>query len=234
MIKYNVMKKLFLAIIINLSVMVALAQTITKITLANNSNLEQISFELNDKAVLNISKDGKVINWGMDDFIGRGENYSGKLASYVGRVEYYSAADNESFRDKVKYLGSTLFTYYASYENELLKGKIKSIGQNGFDYYGNYDDASIKGNIKSIGEVSITWFTSIDNEAYKGKLKSVGPTLLTYYASFEDAAFKGKIKSIDRLSFTYYSSFDRSNYRGALKSGSPFAVINGIKFFTKN
>jgi hypothetical protein len=228
------MKKSWLAFIAILFAASLFAQKITKVTLANNSNVELITFELNDKVLLNVSKDGKVINWGVDDYIGPGENCSGRLAPYVGRVEYYSAADNEALQGKVKYIGSTLFTYYPSYENDLLKGKIKSIGQFNIDYNGNYDDASIRGNIKLIGDIAVSWFTSLDNEAYKGKLKSFGPTAFTYYTSFDDAAYKGKIKSIDKVSFTYYSSFDRREYWGAMKSGTPLSMVNGIKYFAKN
>ena len=228
------MEKSVLVFIGILSVAFLFAQKISKVTLANNSNLEHITFELNDRVLLNISKVGKVINWGVDDYIGPGENYSERLATYVGRVEYFSAYDNEAFQGKVKYIGSTLFTYYPSYESDLLKGKIKNIGQYSFNYNGIYDDASISGNIKIIGDIAITWFTSLDNEAFKGKLKSLGATLFTYYSSFEDAAYRGKIKSIDKVAFTYYSSFDRREYRGAMKSGTPLSMISGVKYFAKN
>jgi len=229
------MKKIFLLAAIALFSAPAFAQNVSKITIGDNGAIETIAFELEPNVMLNIKEDGSIINWGEDVYKESGvENWAGKLKDYMGRIEYYSATDNEAFRGKVKSIGRTTLTYYASYENESLRGKLKSVGPNNIDYYLAYDDESTRGKIKSIGSLSVTWYSSFNNEAYRGKLKSIGSTELTYYSSVDDKAYKGRLKSIGGSQFTYYSSYDRQEYRGRIKTGNQVQVINSIKYFIKN
>jgi len=229
------MKKIFLLAATALFAAPSFSQSISKITIADNGTIETIAFEVEPNVMLNIKDDGSVINWGEDVYRENGvENWAGKLKDYMGRVEYYSATDNEAFRGKVKYVGKILLTYYASYENESLRGKLKSLGSNNIEYYLAYDDEALRGKIKSIGSSAFSWYSSFNNEAYRGKLKSIGSTELTYYSSTDDKAYKGRLKSIGGSQFTYYSSYDRQEYRGRMKTGTQVQVINSIKYFVKN
>jgi hypothetical protein len=229
------MKRILLSLAIAFLLAPAFGQNIAKITLGESGNTEAFSIDLGDNVVMNLKEDGTIINWGFDVFKSRGgENYSGELQPYAGRVDYYPQESDAAFRGKIKYVGSIAFTYYASYDGDEFKGKIKSIGTNNFQYYAAYDDESYRGKFKSIGNLSFRWFASYENEAYRGKLMNAGNTGFTYFGSFDDKAYKGRVKTIDGSAFTYYSSFDRPEYRGRMKTGTQLQVINGIKYFVKN
>ena len=227
------MKKLFLLAAVALFAAPSFSQSISKVTFASNV-IETIAFEIEPNVMLNIKEDGSVFNWGEDVYRENGvENWQGKLKDYMGRIEYYSATDNEAYRGKVRSIGRLILTYYASYEDEILRGKLKSVGSNKIEYYLQYEDEAYRGKIKSIGNTVFTWYSSFNNEAYRGKLKSIGSTELTYYSSTDDKAYKGKLKSIGGSQFTYYSSYDRQEYRGAFKTGLQVQVVNSIKYFVK-
>jgi hypothetical protein len=227
------MKQIFTTIIGGLLFTMSFGQRLSQITLTNSGTSDILSFTTEDAVIINISKDGKVLDWGIEYTTGRFNNYPGKLDKYMGRTEYYTENDNEDYRGKIKYIGRTAITYYTSNENQLFKGKIKTIGSTLFDYYNAYDDETFKGRIKSAGTNSFSYYSSFENEAYKGKFKSIGGSPLTYFSSFDDKAYKGKIKSIGSHNFTYYSSFDRQEYRGAIKGFQTQYVINGIKYFLR-
>lgn len=228
------MKKLFFTVTVTLLFAMSYGQRLSQITLTGNGSGDIITFLTDDAVFVNMTKDGKVIDWGIEPKIARYNSYPGKLDPYMGRIEYYSTTDNEDLRGKVKYIGRTAFTYFTASENELLKGKVKSIGTNLFDYFDNYGDEAAKGKIKNAGSVSFSYYGSFDNEAFKGKFKNVGPSILTYYASFDDKAYRGKIKSIGNQNFTYYSSFDRPEYQGSMKGGSQMQyIISGIKYLLR-
>ena len=217
-----------------LLVTIAFSQTLSQVTLTGAANSNVITFIVDESVLLNVSRDGKIIDWGVENRTRRMGIHPGPLDKYSGKEEYYPETDNEAFRGKVKYIGRTLVTYYSSSENETLKGKLKSIGSLIFDYYGSYEDEAIRGNIKNAGSVSFGFYSSFDDRAFKGKIKNVGPTNITYYSSFDDKAFTGKVKSIDRQPFVYYSSLDRREYSGLLKTGSPMVFANNVKFFVRN
>lgn len=226
------MKRIPLFFLIVIFSVCGFSQSISKITIGGNGEIDIISFGLDERVEVYLTRDGNISKWGFDKYIGFQENYSGVLDPYVGRVEYYTRNDDESLQGKVKYIGKTLLTYYASYENEMLKGKLKSIGNISLDYYLSYADDAFKGYIKNIGQHAVTWYASYENKDLRGKLKAVGPTTFTYYGSFEDKAFRGKIKSIDRFGFTYYSSLEQ--YSGSVKTGAQIVNANGIKYFVRN
>ena len=229
------MKKIYLLALTTLITATVFSQSIYRISFTEKGSMDAISIDLGDNIIMNLKDDGSLINWGFDVYKSRGgENYTGQLETYVGRIEYFSEAADIAIRGKIKYVGSVAFNYYASYEGDEFKGKLKSIGNNNFQYYARYDDAAFQGKIKSIGMTTFNWFAAYENEAMRGKLKSVGNTAFSYYSSMEDKAFRGRVKSIDGSSFTYYSSFDTQEYRGRMKTGTQLQYINGIKYFVRN
>lgn len=227
------MRSFYTAILCTIMAYGSKAQTISRVTIGNTGEFDKITFTLNEQVLLSVSKNGNMIVWGLDRFLGQTENYLDQVTPYNGRVEYYAETDNESFKGKIKSIAGTYITYYASYDRESLRGKIKSIGAYAIDYYMEYENEAYRGNIKSIGQLTFSWYPSTENAGLKGKLKNIGNTAVSYYSSFDDKAYQGKVKSIDRNSFTYYSSLERDGYRGALKSGNPFVISNGIKFYVR-
>ena len=227
------MTKLYFAILITFLFTPSFAQRLSQITIDNRGNSDIITFLVDETVKVNMTKDGKIIDWGIEYNTARTSMYPGKLQKYIGREEYYPSTDNEAYRGKVKYIGRTAFTYYTSDENEAFKGKVKTIGPNLLDYYPTYDNAAFKGNIKNAGPLSFTYYSSFD-EIYKGKIKTVGSTTLTYYGPADDKAYRGKIKSIGQSLFTYYSSYDRREYSGSIKTGSQMLYSGGIKYYIKN
>ncbi len=228
----KLMKKIFFSISFLFVLQFANAQHISRVTITGTGQVDVFAIGLDENVQLYLSKDGNIIKWGFDRFIGYQENYNSELEPYVGRIEYYTQNDDEAIRGKVKYIGRTLLTYYASYENDALKGKLKAIGSLNLDYYLAYEDVAYTGNLKSIGRQAVNWYASYESKDLRGKLKNIGSALLTYYGSFEDKTFVGKIKSIDRFVFTYYSSFEQ--YSGSMKTGSTITNANGIKFYIRN
>lgn len=227
------MAKLYFILILTFLLTPAFAQNIAQITIDNRGKEDIITFLVDESVVVNITKDGKIIDWGTEYTTPQTGVYP-RMEKYMGREEYYPSTDNEAYRGKVKYIGRTLFTYYTSDDNEALKGKVKIIGTNLLDYYTDYDDAAFKGYLKNTGSFSITYYSSFNDEFYKGKIKSVGNTMLSYYGVIDDKAYRGKIKSIDRNLFTYYSSFDRPEFRGIMKTGTPIVSSGSIKYIIKN
>jgi hypothetical protein len=226
------MKKLCLSALTLVICSAVFSQRIAKITITGNGLINGIVVGLDENVEVYLSKEGQIMKWGFDRFIGYQENYNDYLEPYVGRVEYYTQNDDEALRGKLKYIGRTLISYYPSYEIEALRGKMKSIGSINMDYYLSFDDKSQAGNLKSIGGQNVSWYPSYENEALRGKIKSLGPTVFTYYGSFEDKAFRGKIKSIDGFNFIYYSSYEQ--YSGSMKSGNSILNANAIKYYVRN
>jgi hypothetical protein len=226
------MKKYFTLIIVTLFSFTTIAQRISKISLINGTgNLESFTIALDDNAVINITQEGNIIDYGTEYFSERVNNYS-RMEKYNGRIDMFTATDDKSFAGKLKYIGRTPVTYYASYEDEFLRGKIKMIGTLAITYYMAFENENLKGKIKSIGSNQISYFSNFDNQALKGKLKTVGYTNLNFYSSFEDSAIRGRVKSIGSVSFTYYPSYDRQ-FAGGMKTGSYTQVVNGITFLVR-
>jgi hypothetical protein len=226
------MNKFYFVIIFTFLLRPAFSQKLYQITIDNRGNADAITFLVDETVIVNITKEGKIIEWGTEYSTARTGIYP-ILQKYMGREEYYPETDNEAYRGKIKYIGRTQFTYYTASDNPAFAGKIKTIGTNFFDYYTSYDDVAFRGYIKNAGQVTFTYYSSFNDESYKGKIKSVGSTALSYYGSIDDKAFKGKIKNIDRSFITYYSSYERKEYAGMIKSGSQVWNIGGIKYFIK-
>src|SRR5438067_2186303 len=124
------MKKTFF-LLLTIAFLSANAQRLNKITLTGGPPV--FSYLVDDVITLNISPEGKILDWGLENTSGRGT--IGRLDKYMGRVEYYDSNENVAVRGKVKYLGRTAFTYFTSTENDALKGKIKTMNNLPFDYY---------------------------------------------------------------------------------------------------
>lgn len=225
--KISTMKYLFAILFLAAGKFVS-AQRISKITLTGSGSTEMISIQTDD-AVINLTPDGNIINYGVEYESERVTGYT-RVEPYMGRIDLFSSYDDKAYRGKVKYLGKAAITYYASYDEAVLQGKIKSIGSLMIDYYMQYEDESFRGKIRNIGSNTFTYFSNFDNEALKGKLKSVGITQLNYYSSYDDKAYRGKIKSIGQVSFSYYPSYD-SRYAGSIKTGNQTQNVNGVNYY---
>ena len=223
------MKILFTALILLSAVTILPAQRISKISLSAVGDLKMFSITTDDNAVINLSANGDIINYGTEYFSEKIQNYS-RIEKFNGRVDLFDAADDKALQGKLKYLGRTAVIYYASYDIEALRGKVKNIGNLAISYFMDYDDASLKGKMKSIGNNQLQYFTSFDNKTLRGKLKAVGSTNLNYYNSFEDKAVQGKIKSIGQTNFTYYTSFEKQ-FAGGMKTGNQNVNVSGISYF---
>lgn len=228
------MKKLFILLAASFMAFAGNGQNLAKVTITQTGNIEKFSFGLRENVMLNISKDGNILDWGVDRYAGRlQETKPGFLDPYQGRVEYYTESDNEAFRGKVKSIGGVYITYYPSSAEDGLAGKVKSVGPNKFDYYKSFENEAFRGNIKSAGQTAFSWYSSYDNEAFSGKPKSIGATNISFYNNFDDQAYRGKLKTVGSQTFTYYSSTDLRDYRGNPKMAVQFQFINGIKYHFK-
>ncbi|KAA9037189.1 hypothetical protein FW778_17325 [Ginsengibacter hankyongi] len=227
------MNKLYFLLILSFFLSPAFAQNIVQVTIDNRGKQDIITFLVDESVVVNMTKYGKIIDWGKEYTTPLTGIYP-RLEKYMGREEYYSSTDNEAYRGKVKYIGRTSLTYYTADDKESLKGKLKTIGTMFLDYYTDYDDVAFRGFLRNAGSVPITYYSSFNDEFYKGKIKSIGSTMLSYYGAIDDKAYRGKIKSIDRNMFTYYSSFDRQEFSGIMKTGSPIISGGSIKYIIKN
>jgi hypothetical protein len=222
------MKSTILLLTFIVSATIVLAQRISKVAISNAGIFQTITIATDDNAVINLSPNGDLVNYGTEYFSEKIQNYS-RLEKFNGRVDLFAATDDVALQGKLKYIGRTAVTYYPSYEVEAVRGKVKTIGTLSFTYYMPYDDASQAGKIKSIGSSQLQYFTNFENEALRGKLKSMATTGLTYYSSFDDSAMRGKIKSVGQVNFTYYSSFEKQ-YAGSMKTGNQNLIVAGVNY----
>ena len=230
------MKILFNLLFLQFLILTLQGQGLRKVTLKDDGQFGAFVFYLGESVIMQVSKDGQVLKWGVDlyESAGRNDNFYDKLEIYTGKTGYFTLLDDSSFSGKLKFIGRIYITWYASYESKFLQGKIKSIGNIPITYYESYEDEAFRGNIRSIGSQAIGWNRSFDNETLRGKLNSVASTQLRYYGPVDDKAFRGKIRSIGNTSFTYYSSFDRQGFGGSLKSGNNVIFENGVKYEIRN
>lgn len=226
------MKKNFLLTISFLFTVISFSQSLSHVTLSGATSLSSFSFLTDQQAIISVTPDGRLLEWGVEMQPGRIGYYQGKLDPYMGRVDYNSVDADEALRGKVKSIGSCNITYFTSSMPEAKRGKVKTIGAVALDYYMDYDNESYKGKLKSAGYLSIGYYASYDNEYFRGKLKMVGNTTLTYYSIFDDKLNKGKIKSIGTSIYSWYNEFDRKEYQGAMKSGAAIQKVNGVTYNT--
>ena len=203
------------------------SQTLKFVNFSGGAEFASLSFITNQRIIIKISQDGKVLEWGNEMEPGRYYTEPGKLQPYMGRVEYYEKQFDSLFNGKVKNIGITSITYYGSLENAAFVGKVKSIGNVFFNYYLDQENELVRGKLKTAGQQDFAYYYSYENDAYKGKMKSIGRNQITYYSTFDDKSIRGKLKSIGSATFSWYTSFDR--YSG-LKSGRQFQMIEGVTY----
>ncbi len=210
--------------------LISQSQELSQVKYSNGSALTSFSFITDQKIVIRISDDGKIVEWGNLWDKGYYNYYPGKLQQYMGRVEYYGAEGDSINIGKVKSIGTCFITYYGSFEIPTNAGKVKTIGRTNLNYYTNFENEAFTGKLKSAGNTALNYYSSFDNEAIIGKPKSIGFNQITYYTTFDDKVLQGKIKSIGNMKYTWYGSTDRREYRGALKSPATEQIIGGINF----
>jgi len=203
------------------------SQTLKFVNFSGGSEFSSLSYITNQKIIIKVSQDGKVLEWGNEMEPGRFYTEPARLQPYMGRVEYYQKQFDSMLNGKVKNIGITSITYYGSTENAAFVGKIKSIGNVFFNYYLDLENESVRGKLKTAGLQDFTYFYSYENEAYRGKMKSIGRNQITYYSTFDDKSIRGKLKSIGPATFSWYTSLDR--YSG-IKSGRQYQMIEGVTY----
>jgi hypothetical protein len=228
------MNRIFKKIILNTCLWLILnqstSQTLKFVYFSGSSSLQAFAFITDQKIIIKISPDGKVMEWGNEAEPGRFYAQPGKLQPYMGRVEYFTKQFDSLLNGKVKSIGTTFITYYGSGENAAQTGKIKTIGNQYFEYYPEYENELLRGKLKSAGSFTFSYYTSFENEAYRGCLKSVRSVSLTYYSSFDDKLVRGKIKSIGSYQYSWYTSLDKQGWGGGLKTGSPHQTVEGVAY----
>ena len=187
---------------------VGYSQTLKFVNFSGGSEFSSLSYITNQKIIIKVSQDGKVIEWGNEMEPGRFYTEPGKLQPYMGRVEYYEKQFDSMLNGKVKNIGITSITYYGSTEKPALVGKVKSIGNVLFNYYLDQENEAVRGKLKTAGIKNFTYYYSYENEAYRGKIKSIGNNQVTYYSTFDDKSIRGKLKSIGSAIF-YLVHFTR-------------------------
>jgi hypothetical protein len=184
------MKKIITAAAFLLLSQLIMAQKLGRISLLNDGSIDRFTMEMGEDVIMHISKEGQLLKWGIDPYVGREDNYQDRIDAYTGKSGVYADTEDPAVVGKLKFIGKNYITYYTSYEDAFLQGKIKSIGNLQFSYYLDYENEAFRGRLKSIGQNNISWYGSMENEHVKGKLKSVGATALTYYGNTADAIIR--------------------------------------------
>ena len=228
------MNKPFLLIPVMLFSLSTWSQELSQVIFSGGATLSSFSFITDQKVVIRISEDGRLLEWGTDPGTGRYNYYTGKLQPYLGRVDNYGPSEYDSvLRGKIKSIGTCMLKYYGASDDKSKAGKIKTIGSVTLDYFAKYENTFNQGKLKSAGYIVLDYYSASENEAFRNKLKSVGNTAITYYSTFDDKMIRGKIKSIGSSSFAWYTSYDRKEFQGALKSGQVTQNINGVTYLLR-
>jgi hypothetical protein len=207
------------------------SQKLSQVSFLNGGNLTYFSFTTDQGALIRVSQDGKLLEWGTEVLSDRGNYYAPKLQPFNARTEYFDAQSDSAFKGKVKSIGICFITYYGSNEEENKRGKVKSLGALNFDYFSKYDEKSLQGKLKMIGNLSVEYYRQFENEAFRGKLKSIGSVPISYYSAFDDKYNAGKLKAVGAVSYSWYSEYDRA--KGSLKTNNYRQVISGITYILR-
>ena len=65
----------------------------------------------------------------------------------------------------------------SSFDDETYKGKLKTVGSIIITYYGLMDDKAYRGKVKNIDRSLFTYYSSYDRPGYSGILKKGSPLL---------------------------------------------------------
>lgn len=224
------MKNIFLTISSLLLFVSAYSQELRQVKFSGATTVSFFSFVTDQGVIINVSEDGKVLEWGIEMDRRRYNYYPGKLEPYMGRVDYYGQESDSVLRGKIKSIGTCQLNYYGAFDTKEKIGKLKMIGHSALDYYDSYENQLFKGKLKYAGTVLFSYYSSFENEAFRGKLKTIANTTITYYSSFDDKLIKGKLKSIGSFKYEWHTSNASYGYQGGLKSGSFTQNINGIVY----
>lgn len=224
------MKK-FLSIVLLLFITICMyGQQLSQVSFAKGANLSSIAFKTDQGALIRISEQGIIMEWGTEVKAINYELYAPKLQPFPGRVDYYGQEADSLSKGKVKNIGTCTITYYGPHETAEKAGKIKTIGSLSLDYFSPYENAALKGKIKQAGTIAFDYYGIYENESVRGKLKTVGTSAIIYHSSFDDKAIRGKVKSIGTVTYAWYTSLDPGKIGGVLKSGAYRQNINGITY----
>lgn len=207
------------------------SQRLNQVSFLNGGTLAYFSFSTDQGALIRVSQDGKLLEWGREVVSDRGNYYAPKLQPFDARTEYFDAQSDSAFRGKVKSIGICFITYYGANEEENKRGKLKTIGTLNLDYYSKYDEKSLQGKLKTIGNLAVEYYRQFENEAFRGKLKSIGSVPISYYSAFDDKYNAGKLKNVGAVSYSWYSEYDRA--KGSLKTNNYRQVISGITYILR-
>ena len=126
-----------IALIVSLSVS---SQQLTQVSFNGASTLSSFSFQADQKVLIKVSVDGRILEWGTEWEAYRYDYRPGRLQPFLGRVDYYGPEADSINRGKLKSIGTTFLTYYGPYETDDKKGKIRSIGSCILEYFSNYEN----------------------------------------------------------------------------------------------
>src|SRR5688572_24383303 len=92
------------------------SQQLSQVTFSGASTLSYFSFQTDQKVLIRVSEDGKLMEWGTELMSERSTNYyAPKLQPFMGRVDYYGPETTDSvIRGKVKSIGTCMITYYGA------------------------------------------------------------------------------------------------------------------------
>src|SRR5215212_8789783 len=133
------MKQFFLLLFSLITYTTGHSQTLKFVTFSGGADFSSLAFITDQKIIIKISQDGKVLEYGYEMEPGRFYSQPGRLQAYMGRVEHYEKQFDTILNGKVKNIGITTITYYGSFENAALVGKVKSIGNVWFDYFTDFE-----------------------------------------------------------------------------------------------
>jgi hypothetical protein len=227
------MKKLLLLFALLLLTVCMHAQQLSQIVFSKGADFSSFGFLTDQAALIRLSEDGKIIEWGKEVKALNYDVYAPQLQPFPGRVDYYGSEADSVSRGKVKNIGTCVITYYGAYETPEKVGKIKSIGSLSLDYFSQYENTGLKGKIKQAGTLMLDYYGAYENEMIRGKLKTVGNNSIVYHTSFDDKFIRGKIKSVGGVSYNWYTSLDPGGAGGALKSPSYRQNINGVIYIIR-
>jgi len=224
------MKKLLSLFLIFFVFLNGNSQSLKYVHFSNGADIYSLSYITDQKIIIKISLDGKILEYGIDQEAGRYYSQPGKLQPYMGRIEYYTNQFDSILNGKLKSIGITTITYYGSFENKSLVGKIKSIGNMQMDYFNEFENDGLRGKLRSAGQNRFDYYGSFENDAYKGKIKTLGTNQITYYSTFDDKYVQSKLKSIGSFNYVWYTSFETTRFRAGLKSGNTQQLIDGVLY----
>src|SRR6478736_4248205 len=109
------MKKGFLIMALSLLLFNGYSQQLSQVTFSGGSGFSWFSISTNQRVLIRISADGKLIEFGTEEQSLNNRNYfAPKLLPFTGRVDYFSNESDSAFRGKIKSIGACFFTYYPS------------------------------------------------------------------------------------------------------------------------